>query len=141
MKFILFVKASKKSEAGVMPSEKLMLAMARFNEELEKAGALLDAAGLRPSSSGARIRFSGGTSTVVDGPFAEAKELVSGYWIIQARSMGEAIEWARRAPFHLDDQNGAEAEVEVRQYFELTDYPAGEAVEREARLGKRLGLT
>src|SRR6059058_4554735 len=98
MKFMMIVKASKDSEAGVMPSEELLSRMGKYNEELAKAGVLLDLAGLQPSSKGARIKFSGGKKTVIDGPFAETKELIAGYWLIQVKSREEAIEWARRIP-------------------------------------------
>src|SRR5207237_3646689 len=98
MRFMMLVKANKDSEAGKMPSEELLSAMGKYNEELLKAGVLLDLAGLQPSSKGARIRFSGGKRTVVDGPFTESKELIAGYWIIQMKSREEALEWAKRAP-------------------------------------------
>src|SRR6187549_3190394 len=98
MRFMIIVKASKDSEAGVMPSEKLMAEMGKFNEELVKAGVLLAGDGLHPSSRGKRVRFAGGTKTVVDGPFTEAKELVAGFWIWQVKSIDEAVEWARRCP-------------------------------------------
>src|ERR1700681_787088 len=98
MKFMMIVKASKDSEAGVMPSEELLSAMGKYNEELMKAGVLLDLSGLQPSSKGARIKFSGGKRTVIDGPFAETKELIGGYWLIQVKSREEAMEWARRVP-------------------------------------------
>src|SRR5215471_14877349 len=98
MRFMMIVKASKDSEAGKLPSEELLSAMGKYNEELMKAGVLLDLAGLHPSSKGARIKFSGSKKTVVDGPFAESKELIAGYWIIQVKSREEAIEWAKRAP-------------------------------------------
>src|SRR6195256_6109150 len=98
MRFMMIVKASKDSEAGVMPSEELLSAMGKYNEELMKAGVLLDAAGLQASSKGARVRFSGGKRTVIDGPFTETKELIAGYWVIQVKSREEAIEWAKRAP-------------------------------------------
>src|SRR5438874_2386972 len=98
MRFMMIVKASKESEAGVMPSEKLLSAMGRFNEELQKAGVLLDLSGLQPSSKGARVTFRNGARSVIDGPFTEAKELIAGYWLIQANSLDEATEWAKRAP-------------------------------------------
>src|SRR5947207_8654861 len=98
MRFMMIVKASKDSEAGKMPSEEILSAMGKYNEELMKAGVLLDLAGLQPTSKGARIKFSGGRPTVVDGPFTETKELIAGYWIIQVKSREEAIEWAKRAP-------------------------------------------
>ena len=107
MRFMMIVKASKESEAGVMPSEKMLADMAKYNEELVKAGVMLDGTGLKPSSKGARIKYSGSKRTVVDGPFAETKELVAGFWIIQVKSKEEAIEWAKRVPFE-------DGEVELR---------------------------
>src|SRR5258708_36902593 len=113
MRFMMIVKASKKSEAGQMPSNELIAAMTKYNEELVKAGALIDGSGLRPSSRGARVKFSGEKRTVVDGPFAETKELLAGYWIIQAKSMAEAIAWATRAP---NPSGNEESEIEIRQF-------------------------
>jgi hypothetical protein len=134
MRFMMIVKASKDSEAGVMPGQELLSAMGKYNEELMKAGVLLDGAGLQASSKGARIQFSGGKRTVVDGPFTEAKELIAGYWIIQVKSREQAIEWAKRAPApHGPNQ---ESEIEVRQFFEIEDFEPGEAVERAKQLGK-----
>jgi hypothetical protein len=135
MKFMMIVKASKDSEAGIMPSEELLSAMGKYNEELMKAGVLLDLSGLQSSSKGARIKFSGGKRTVVDGPFAETKELIAGYWIIQVKSREEAIEWAKRAPAPHENQEG---EIEVRQFFELEDFGSSEAVDRARELGKEL---
>lgn len=136
MKFIMMVKANKDSEAGKMPSEELLSAMGKYNEELMKAGVLLDLAGLQPSSKGARVRFSKGKRSVVDGPFAETKELIGGYWIIQVRSREEAIEWAKRVPCpHGEGQDG---EIEIRQFFELDDFSPSKAVERARELGKQL---
>ena len=128
MRFMMVVKASKESEAGVMPGEKILGAMAKFNEELQKAGVLLDASGLKPSSKGWRVKYSGTKRTVIDGPFAEAKELIAGYTIIQVKTREEAMEWARRYPNPSID--GREAEIEVRQFFELEDFGPSEAVER-----------
>ena len=137
MRFMMIVKASKDSEAGVLPDEKLLAAMTKYNEELQKAGALLDLNGLQASSKGARVRFSAsGQSTVVDGPFAEAKELIAGYWLIQARSRQEAIAWARRAP--APHGEGKESEIEVRQVFELEDFAPSESIERERKLTEGL---
>ena len=130
MRFMILVKADKNSEAGVMPSEQLLTEMGKFNEELVKAGVMLAGEGLQASSKGARVKFSGGKPTVVDGPFAETKELVSGYWIWRVKSKDEAIEWLERAPF----QDG---EVEVRQIFEAEDFGAEftpELREQEERL-------
>jgi hypothetical protein len=115
MRFMVFVKASKESEAGVMPSEEILAEMGKFNEEMVKAGIMLAGDGLHPSARGARIQFNGSKRTVVDGPFTEAKELVAGYWIIQVKSKEEAIAWLKRAPFQ-------EGEVELRQVFELSDF-------------------
>src|SRR5712675_2489449 len=130
MKFMMIVKASKESEAGVMPSEALLNAMAKYNEELMKAGVLLDLSGLQASSKGARIKYSDGKRVaVVDGPFAETKELIAGYWIIQVKSREEALEWAKRAPSPHEGENG-EGEIELRQFFELEDFTPGEAVDR-----------
>jgi hypothetical protein len=128
MRFMILVKGSKDTEAGVMPEEKLIAAMADYHEELAKAGVLLDASGLQPSSKGWRVKYSGDKRTVTDGPFAEAKELVAGYTMIQVRSKEEALEWTRRFPNPSAD--GREAEIEVRQLYELDDFPPGEAVER-----------
>src|SRR5574342_1290405 len=117
MRFMIIVRATKQSEAGVLPDEKLLAEMGKYNEELAKAGVLLAAEGLQPSSKGARVRFSGGKRTVIDGPFAETKELVAGFWIWRVKSKEEAIEWLKRAPFE-------ETEVEIRQIFEAEDFGA-----------------
>jgi hypothetical protein len=127
------VKASADSEAGVLPSEQLLTEMGKFNEELVKAGVMLEGEGLHPSSKGARIKFSGSKRTVVDGPFAETKELVAGFWIWQVRSKEEAIEWAKRCP----NPTGAEGVLEIRQIFEADDFGAEftpELREQEERL-------
>ncbi len=136
MRFMMIVKATKDSEAGVMPSEKLMMEMQKYHEELQKAGVLLDASGLKPSSKGWRVKYSGAKRTVVDGPFAEAKELIAGYTIIQVKSREEAMEWARRFPNPSVD--GREAEIEVRQFFELEDFGPSEAVDRFREMEKEL---
>src|SRR5436190_5953279 len=115
MRFMILIKANRDSEAGVMPSEKLLTDMGKFNEELVNAGVMLAAEGLHASSKGARVRFSGGKTTVIDGPFAETKELVAGYWMWQVKSKEEAIEWLKRAPFE-------DTEVEIRQVFEAEDF-------------------
>ncbi len=128
MRFIVIVKATKDSEAGVMPEESLMAEMASYHEELAKAGALLDASGLQPSSKGWRIKYSGGTRTRIDGPFAETKELIAGYTIIQVKSRAEALEWTERFPNPAGE--GTETEIEVRQLFELEDFGPGAATER-----------
>ncbi|MGH8832220.1 MAG: YciI family protein [Polaromonas sp.] len=120
MKFMVMVKADKNSEAGVMPSEQLLTEMGKFNEALVKAGVLLAAEGLHPSSKGARVKFSGSKRTVVDGPFAETKELVAGFWMLQVKSKEEAIEWIKRCPNPME----GESEIEIRQVFEAEDFGA-----------------
>ena len=120
MRVLVMVKASKSSEAGVMPSEQLLTEMGRYNEELAKAGVILAAEGLHPSAKGARVRFSGTSRTVVDGPFAETKELVAGFWLWQVRSMDEAIEWVRRCP----NPHPEDCEIEIRPVFEAEDFGA-----------------
>jgi hypothetical protein len=117
---MILVKADKNSEAGVMPDEKLLTAMGNFNEELVKAGIMLAGEGLHPSSKGARVRFSADKRTVIDGPFAETKELIAGFWIWQVKSKKEALEWVKRCP----NPTGAEAEIEIRQIFESEDFGA-----------------
>jgi hypothetical protein len=136
MRFMMIVKANKDTEAGVMPEEKLIAAMTQYNEELAQAGVLIDGAGLQPSSKGARVTFSGGKRSVVDGPFAETKELIAGYWLIQVKSKQEAIEWARRAPAPHGER--AEGEIELRQLFELDDFAPSEAIEDLRKLEKEL---
>ena len=118
MRCMVFVKANKDSEAGVLPSTELLTNMGKFNEELVKAGVMLAGEGLKPSSAGKRITFTGGKPTITDGPFAEAKELVAGFWIWQVRNIEEAVEWLKRSPF------GPGAEVEIRQVYEVSDFPA-----------------
>ena len=135
MRFMAIVKATKDSEAGKLPSEELLAAMAKFNEEMVKAGVMLDGNGLQPSSKGARVRFSGDKRTVMDGPFAETKELVAGYWILQCKSLAEAIEWIRRCP--NPHQEGGE--IEIRQVFELEDFGDSQAVEHHRRLAEQMG--
>jgi len=119
MRIMVIVKANKDSEAGILPSKEMLTAMGKFNEELVKAGMLLAADGLHPSSRGKRVRFSGGKKTVIDGPFAETKELVAGFWIWQVKSMEEAVEWVRRCP---DPMPGEESEIEIRRIFEAEDF-------------------
>jgi hypothetical protein len=134
MRCMVIVKADKNSEAGVMPSQKLLGEMGNFNEELVKAGVLLAAEGLQPTSKGKRVKFSGANRTVIDGPFTEAKELIAGFWLWQVRSMEEAIEWLKRAPF-----DGG-TEIEIRQVFEAEDFGAEltpELKEQEERLRKQ----
>ena len=134
MRFMIIVKASKDSEAGVMPPEKLIAEMAAYHEELQKAGALLDASGLQRNSKGWRVKYSGGKRSVIDGPFAESKELVAGYTLIQVKSREEAMEWARRFPNPQGE--GKEGEIEVRQLFELEVFGPCEAIERFRELEK-----
>jgi hypothetical protein len=121
MRFMLMIKADKNTEAGVLPSKELIAAMGEFNEEMVKAGVMLAGEGLQPSSKGARIKFSGGKRMVTDGPFTETKELIAGFWLIQVKSKEEAIEWAKRCPDPLGE--GMEAEIEIRQVFEVSDFP------------------
>jgi hypothetical protein len=133
MRFMIMIKADKDTEAGVLPNEKLLTEMGKFNEQLVKAGIMLAGEGLQPSSKGARVRFSGEKRTVVDGPFTEAKELIAGFWIWQVKSKEEAIEWVKRCP----NPTGGEAEIEIRQVFESDDFGAEftpELREQEERL-------
>jgi len=137
MRFMVIVKANKDSEAGVLPDEKILTAMGKFNEELVKAGVMLAAEGLQASSKGARVKFSGGKKTVTDGPFTETKELVAGFWLWQVKSKQEAIEWLKRAPFE-------DTEVEIRQVFEASDFGdalAPELRESEERQREKAGLS
>jgi len=133
MRFMIIVKATKDSEAGVMPEAKLIADMADYHEQLQKAGVLLDASGLQPSSNGWRIKYAGGKRSVIDGPFAETKEVIAGYTLIQVKSREEALEWSRRFPNPAI--GGADCEIEVRQMFELDDFPPSEAVERFREMG------
>ena len=134
MRFMMIVKANKDSEAGVLPTEEQLAEMAKYNEELVKAGVLLAAEGLHASSKGARVRFSGAKRTVIDGPFTEAKELIAGFWLIQVKTKEEAIEWTKRVPFE-------ESEIEVRQVFELEDFGPSEAVEHHTQLREQIAKT
>ncbi len=131
MRFMMIVKADKDSESGVLPDEKVLADMAKYNEEMVKAGVMLAGEGLQASSKGARVSFTGGKPNVTDGPFAETKELVAGFWLIQVKSKAEAIEWAKRVPFDT-------GQIEVRQVFELEDFGASDAVEQHARLRDKL---
>ncbi|HWU86026.1 MAG TPA: YciI family protein [Kofleriaceae bacterium] len=117
---MMIVKATKDSEAGVMAGEKMISEMMKYNEELAKAGVMLDGAGLTPSSRGARVRFSGAKRTVIDGPFTETKELIAGFWLIQVKSFAEAVEWAKRCP---NPHPGEESEIELRPLFDMSDFP------------------
>lgn len=137
MRFMVIVKADKDSEAGVLPSEKLLAEMTAYNEQLAKAGVMLAGEGLHPSSKGARVRFAGTKRTVIDGPFAETKELIAGFWILQVKSREEAIEWVKRAPNPFP---GTESEIEIRQVFENDDFGAEftpELRERDARVAEQ----
>lgn len=137
MRFMIIVKATADSEAGVMPSEKLLTEMGKFNEELVKAGVMLAGEGLHPSSKGARVRFSGTKRTVIDGPFAETKELIAGYWLWQVKSKEEAIEWVKRCPNPMM----GESEIEIRQVFEASDFGAEftpELQQQEERLRQEI---
>jgi hypothetical protein len=127
MRFMVMVKANEDSEAGKMPSQELLTAMGQFNEELVKAGVMLAGEGLHPSSNGVRVRFSGSERTVIDGPFAETKELVAGFWLLQVKSRDEAIEWIKRCPAPME----GESEIEIRQVFEADDF--GDALTPELR--------
>ena len=133
MRFMIIVKATKDSEAGRMPEEQMIASMATYHEELAKAGVLLDASGLHPSSKGWRVRYSGAKRAVSDGPFTESKELIAGYTLIQVKSRAEALEWTRRFPNPVGE--GQDAEIEVRQLFELEDFGPSEAIERFREMG------
>jgi hypothetical protein len=136
MKFMMIVKANQDSEAGKMPSAELIGAMGKYNEELMKAGVLVDLAGLQPSSKGFRIKFTQGKRTIVDGPFAETKELIAGFWIIDVKSNKEARDWAMRVPELFGE--GKDAVLEVRPFFGIEDFEPSEAVDRARDLGKKL---
>ncbi len=131
MRFMMIVKADERTEKGVMPTEQELAEMAKYNEELVKAGVMLAGDGLHPSSKGVRVHFDGKQRKVVDGPFTEAKELIAGFWMLQVKSREEAIEWAKRVPF-------TEGHVELRQVFELEDFAPGEAVQHHERLREEL---
>jgi hypothetical protein len=131
MRFMVIVKADQNSEAGILPTEQQLADMAKYNEELVKAGVMLAGEGLQASSKGARVRFDGNKRTVVDGPFTESKELIAGFWLIQARSKEEAIEWVKRVPFD-------EGEIEIRQVFELEDFGESPAVDHHRRLQEQI---
>ena len=132
MRVMVVVKANKDSEAGILPSPELLAKMGKYNEELHKAGILLAAEGLRSSAKGKRVKFGDGKRTVTDGPFAETKELIAGFWLWKVKSMDEAVEWLKRAPF-----DGG-AEVEIRPLHEMEDFAPGEAIDRERKLAKEL---
>jgi hypothetical protein len=132
MRVMVIVKANPESEAGVLPDQKILGEMGKFNEQLVKAGVMLAGEGLQASAKGKRVRFEGTKRTVIDGPFAETKELIAGFWLWQVKSMDEAVEWLKRAPF------GGGAEVEIRQVFELDDFGPGDATDRARELAKKL---
>jgi hypothetical protein len=134
MRFMVIVKATRDSEAGKMPSEEMLGAMAKFNEEMVKAGIMLDGAGLQSSAKGARIRFEGGKRSVIDGPFTETKELIAGYWIIQVKNKAEAIEWMKRCP----NPHPEDCEIEIRQFFEMEDFGESPAVEHHKAIGAEM---
>jgi len=136
MRVLVIVKATKETEAGVLPSKELVAEMGKFNEQLVKAGVMVDGAGLQSSAKGARIRFSGKTDrTVVRGPFPETNQLVAGYWIINVKSLDEAIDWMKRCPNPQEEEEG---EIEIRQFFELEDFGASPAVEHHKAIGDQL---
>src|SRR5262245_33279898 len=138
MRFMVIVKADKNSEAGILPDEKLLAEMTKYNEEIARAGVMLAGEGLHPSSKGARVRFSGSKRTVIDGPFSETKELIAGFWLIQVKSREEAIEWVKRAPNPFP---GTESEIEIRQVFEADDFGAEltpELRKREEAIGRQM---
>ena len=136
MRFMMIVKASQSSEKGVLPTNELISSMNKYNQELAKAGVLLDLDGLAPSSQGARVVFKGDKRSIVDGPFAETKELIAGFWVIQAKSLDEAVEWAKRAPNPHPD--GAETHIEIRRLFELEDLGDMPAIQEARELGEQL---
>jgi len=135
----MIVKADKRTEAGEMPSAQDLATMGKYNQELMDAGVMIDGAGLQPSSKGARVGLKGGKIVVTDGPFPETKELIAGYWIINVKSKAEAIEWAKKIPFNQLPNTGREPEVELRQYFEVEDFPNAppEVVEQERNFGRK----
>ena len=132
----MMVKANQDTEAGVMPDEKLIAGMTKFNEEMAKAGVLLDLSALQPSSKGARVKFSRGERKVIEGPFTETKDLIAGYWLIQVKSKQEAIEWTKRCP--APHGEGKDGEIEIRQLFELEDFAPSESIDRARELEKEL---
>jgi Uncharacterized protein conserved in bacteria len=135
MRFMMIVKASKDSEAGVMPSEQMLATMGKFNEELVNAGVMVEGSGLQPSSKGFRVKFSAGKRKIVDGPFSESKELIAGYWVIKVKSREEALQWAKKVPA---PQEHGESEIEVRQFFELEDFAPSPAIDQHREIAKKL---
>ena len=138
-KFMVIVPGNAESEAGDLPPHDVLDAMTAYNEELAKAGMILDLNGLRPTSDGAKVRFKDGQATVIDGPFTEAKEIVAGYWLLQARSKEEVLEWVKRAPFKDFTAQGGQVDIEVRPVHELDDFGEGPAVDRARALESKLG--
>jgi hypothetical protein len=136
MRFMIIVKATQDSEAGVMPPERLLAEMAKYHEELQKAGVLLDGAGLQPTAKGFKVKYAGKKRTIVDGPFTEAKELIAGYTVIQTRTVEEAKEWARRFPNPTIE--GTDTEIEVRRFFELEDFAPSEAIDHHKELWNKV---
>ncbi len=134
MRFMAIIKATPETEAGVMPSNELLLAMGKYNEELVKAGVMLDGAGLQSSAKGARVAFSGGKTMVTDGPFAETKELIAGFWIWECKSLAEAVEWARRCPSDSD----VDGQIEIRQLFEIEDFEPGEGIDQHHKVAEQM---
>ncbi|HKF58579.1 MAG TPA: YciI family protein [Blastocatellia bacterium] len=139
MRFMMIIKGNKQSESGALPDEKLIADMGKYNEEMAKAGVLLDLTGLHPTSKGALVKLSKDKVRVIDGPFSEAKEVIAGYWMIQVKSKEEAIEWAKRIPAPSDVAEGEEGEIEIRQVFELDEFGPSEAVDRARDLENHLG--
>mgnify|MGYP000459936383 CR=1 FL=1 len=135
MRFMVIVKANADTEAGVLPSNELLLAMGKYNEELVKAGVMLDGAGLQPSSQGARVDFDGTNISVTDGPFAEAKELIAGFWMWECKSLEEAIEWAKRCPY---DPGAAHSHLEIRRVFENEDFEQGSGIDQHEKVADML---
>jgi hypothetical protein len=135
MRFMVIVKATPETEGGAMPSNELLLAMGKYNEELVKAGVMIDGAGLHPSNKGARVNFDGGKISVTDGPFAESKELVAGFWMWECKSLEEAIEWARRCP---NDPNEPSSHLEIRQVFENEDFEQGSGIDQHEKVAEML---
>lgn len=139
MRFMMILKADERTEAGEPPTEEALEAMATYNEELAKAGVLLDGAGLQPSSKGARVVFEDGETRVIDGPFAETKELIAGYWMIRVDSKDEAIAWARKIPFEHTPERDGRHEVELRRMYELEDFEPGDAIEHHREVMTEIG--
>jgi hypothetical protein len=136
---MVIVPANEQSEAGELPGEDVLGPMTTYNEELARAGVMLDGSGLRPTSDGARVKFEAGKATVIDGPFTESKELIAGYWLFQAKDLDEAVEWVKRAPFRQFTEQGGEVQIEIRQLYELSDFEPSPALDRAMQLQKQMG--